>query len=112
MNSLVGIRIQGFFLNSEILISLFFSGGFDNSVILANDASKLSQLNRWPRPHLRSSDRSYWKLCYRASSHGWGSENFHRNCDNKGPTVTIVKVGSYIFGGYSDKPWKCKPIKY
>ncbi|CAH3192117.1 unnamed protein product, partial [Porites evermanni] len=80
--------------------------GLDNSVILANDASKLSQLNRWLRPHLRSSDRSYWKLCYRANSHGWGSETFHRKCDNKGPTVTIVEVGSYIFGGYSDKPWK------
>ena len=86
----------------------FLSGGLDDSVILANDAGKVSQLNSWLYSHLQSSDRSYWKLCYRATSHGWRSQTFHNNCDNKGPTVTIVRVGSYIFGGYNDKSWKCK----
>ena len=31
---------------------------------------------------------------------------FHGNCDDKGPTVTIIQVGSFIFGGYSDVTWK------
>ena len=49
-----------------------------------------------------------WRLCYRASAHGWSAQNFHTNCDNKGPTVTLVKVGEYIFGGYTDQNWAGK----
>jgi len=30
---------------------------------------------------------------------------FHRKCDGKGPTVTIIKVNNYIFGGYTDVSW-------
>ncbi|KAM7439996.1 hypothetical protein ABFA07_010748 [Porites harrisoni] len=80
--------------------------GLGNSVILSNDVGKISQLNTWLLPHLQSSVRSYWKLCYRATSHGWRSRTFHNYCDNKGPTVTIVRVGSYIFGGYNDNSWQ------
>ena len=46
-----------------------------------------------------------WRLCHRASTHGWSAQNFHTRCDNKGPTVTLVKVGEYIFGGYTDQNW-------
>ena len=45
---------------------------------------------------------STWKLCYRASKDGWSAFNFHGACGNKRTTVTIVQVGPYIFGGYSD----------
>ena len=38
-----------------------------------------------------------WRLCYRASVHGWSAQNFHTNCGNKGQTVTFVQVGEYIF---------------
>ena len=47
----------------------------------------------------------YWKLCYRATSHGWSSGTFHSNCDGKGKTVTIIKKDQYVFGGYTDIPW-------
>ena len=83
-----------------------FPGLYD-SIVLANDASMISQLNSWLSPKLRSS-YSYWKLCYRASVDGWRSRTFHNRCDNKGPTVTIVRVGSYIFGGYNDDSWQGK----
>ena len=82
-------------------------GGLDDSQILAGDTSKINQLNTWLLPRLQSSDRSYWALCWRASSYGWGSQTFHSYCDDKGPTVTIVGVGSYIFGGYTDQSWRC-----
>ena len=88
-----------------------FSGGLGDSVILANDVSKITQLNNWLLPHLQSSDRSYWKLCFRASIHGWLSRTFHSYCDNKGSTVTIVRVGIYIFGGYNDNSWQSKSVK-
>ena len=43
--------------------------------------------------------------CWRAKTDGWSVVTFHSNCDGKGPTVTIIKVGSYIFGGYTDVSW-------
>ena len=45
------------------------------------------------------------QLLYRASSNGWAASSFHSYCDNKGPTVTVVKSGNYIFGGYTEKNW-------
>ena len=46
------------------------------------------------------------KLCYRASLHGWSSQQFHQQCDGKVNTVVLVKVGNYIFGGYTDQTWQ------
>ena len=48
------------------------------------------------------------KLLYRASRNGWAASNFHSCCDNKGPTVTVVKSGNYIFGGYTEQHWDGK----
>ena len=48
------------------------------------------------------------KLLYRASRDGWAASNFHSCCDNKGPTVTVVKSGNYIFGGYTEHHWDGK----
>jgi hypothetical protein len=45
------------------------------------------------------------KLCYRASDNGWASSTFHNFCDNKGPTVVLVIVGKYVFGGYAAAAW-------
>jgi len=37
---------------------------------------------------------------------GWAASTFHSRCDNKGPTVTIIRVGGkYIFGGYTSLSW-------
>ena len=43
--------------------------------------------------------------CWHAKTDGWNSSTFHSNCDGKGPTVTIIEVNKYIFGGYIDKSW-------
>ena len=67
----------------------------------------MSQLNSWLHSHLQSVTKSYWKRCYKASQDGWSSQTFHRHCDDLGPTVTIIQAHGYIFGGYTDKPWKC-----
>lgn len=49
---------------------------------------------------------SKWKLCYRATDHGWSSSTFHSKCNSRGPSLTFVKVGEYIFGGYTDRNWR------
>ena len=48
------------------------------------------------------------KLCYRASLHGRSTAKFHEMCDGKADTVVLVKVGNYIFGGYTDQTWDRK----
>ena len=53
-----------------------------------------------------SSVRSRFVTCWHAKEDGWAVSTFHGNCDDKGPTVTIIQVGSFIFGGYSDVTWK------
>ncbi len=47
-----------------------------------------------------------WKLLYRASEHGYTAESFHEYCDNKGPTLIVIKSsGGWIFGGYTTQSW-------
>ena len=48
-----------------------------------------------------------WNLLYRASEHGYSAESFHKCCDNKGPTLIIIKsIEGWIFGGYTTRLWK------
>ena len=52
-----------------------------------------------------------WKLLYRASEHRYTASSFHECCDDKGPTLIVIKssVGwfsqSTIFGGYTTQSW-------
>ena len=84
---------KNFSLVSSLLDALF------SSLILQRKADYVSQLTKW------LDGESDWSLCYRASDHGWRSNVFHARCDHRGPTVTIVRVGSYIFGGYTNVSW-------
>ena len=48
-----------------------------------------------------------FELLFRAACDGYGSADFHRCCDNKGPTLMIVKSrGGFVFGGYADRAWQ------
>lgn len=46
-----------------------------------------------------------WINCYRTTEHGWNSSTFHSRCDFKGPTVTLIKVDKFVFGGFTDLNW-------
>ena len=78
--------------------------GLGHSSILQNNDNYLGNLSNWLEPVVQS-NFSYWKQCWRASVDGWAASTFHSGCDNKGPTVTIIKVGQYIFGGYTSASW-------
>ena len=94
-----------------LLTSVHFfypSGGLADSKIIGADTKKMSQLHSWLHSRLQSPSKSYWSLCYRASSHGWSGSTFHSRCDNRGPTVTIIRAHGYIFGGYTDNSWISK----
>jgi hypothetical protein len=38
---------------------------------------------------------------------GFGAHHFHSKCDNKSPTLTIIKAqdSSFIFGSYTKAEW-------
>ncbi|XP_062501309.1 uncharacterized protein LOC134178447 [Corticium candelabrum] len=47
-----------------------------------------------------------WRLIYKASRDGYRAADFHRCCDNKGETISVIHTtGGYLFGGYTDVPW-------
>ena len=60
----------------------------------------MTQLQKW------LGEKCKWNLCYRASRDGWSAQDFHKHCDNKGPTVVLVKANDCIFGGYTDQHWE------
>ena len=60
------------------------------------------KLNDWINPNRALQ----FQLIFRASKHGDSGDNFHKICDGKGPTVTIVKgKNGHIFGGYVTVPF-------
>ena len=72
-------------------------------MILMGHEEYKKQLFDWLRPVVSPSSFSGWRLCYRASRDGWSAFTFHGSCGRHLSTVTIIRVGQYIFGGYSDK---------
>ncbi len=47
-----------------------------------------------------------WKLIYRASEHDYTGKSFHEYCDDKGPTLVVIKSSEgWIFGGYTTQSW-------
>ena len=53
------------------------------------------------------------KLLYRGSRDGFDAAKFHQLCDNKVPTITLIKsVKGLIFGGYSSIDWASNVNNY
>jgi len=71
---------------------------FPKSKLLKSDFKK--KLHKW------TNLKKKWKLIYRGTKDGFGANDFHKNCDNQGPTITIIKSNhGNIFGGFNKNPW-------
>ena len=90
-----------------IQVSFTHTGGLSASIILGSlDPNKyLKKLISFLDPVLPIASRTDFVRCWHAKIDGWAASTFHSNCDGRGPTVTIVKVNEYIFGGYTDVSW-------
>ena len=77
---------------------------FEESMLLTNENHQ-SVLKGW-----LPSQEGKWRLLYRASRDGFAAAVFHSKCDDKGPTVTIVKSGNNIFGGFTKQSWAGKSV--
>ncbi|CAH3195779.1 unnamed protein product [Porites evermanni] len=96
----------GVFKSETVTFIEVKKGALTSSSILGSlDSKYWDKLNSYLDPVLQSPGRSRFVRCWHAKTNGWLASTFHSNCDGKGPTVTIVQVGSYIFGGYTDKSW-------
>ena len=89
-----------------VLIAVFSMA----STIIAGNADYQNHLAQFLAPAV--GNHSKWLLCHRASTHGWNVSIFHSRCDGKNHTVTIIKVGNYTFGGYTDIAWGKYKILY
>ena len=76
------------------------SPGFLGSSLIVENEAHQSALKSWLPPNATCS------LLYRASTNGSTPTDFHRCCDNKGPTLVLIKSGKYIFGGYTSQSWE------
>ena len=86
-------QIQG------IVIQLEEQSSFESSSIIKNETHQ-SAVQSWLPPNATCS------LLYRASTDGNTPADFHRCCDNKGPTLVVIESGEYIFGGYTSQSWE------
>ncbi|KAK8811526.1 hypothetical protein WA158_003260 [Blastocystis sp. Blastoise] len=78
---------------------------FVDSIILNGNSEYINILNEW------LGKEKQWKLLFRASEHKYKASEFHKYCDNKCPTVTIIKHIGHdnkinIFGGYTTQYWE------
>ncbi|KAI7829753.1 hypothetical protein BC939DRAFT_499879 [Gamsiella multidivaricata] len=49
-------------------------------------------------------------LQYRATRDGFDAANFHMACDQRGPTLTVIRADNgMIFGGYNSSSWSSHP---
>ena len=67
--------------------------------LIINDENHFSALISWLPPNATCS------LLFRASTDGKTAADFHRCCDNRGPTLLVIKCAEFIFGGYTSKSW-------
>ena len=97
------------YFNVPVLYSFLYPGLSVSVILNGLDYNQyLGKLLSFLAPVLLNSGRGRFVRCWHASTDGSAASTFHSNCDGKGPTVTIIKSGSYIFGAYTDVSWQSK----
>ena len=99
----VNLLIITIFRNNLYSFLLGLAEFIPDTVILGNKEKLIEYL-----PSFLDNRETSMKLCYRASEHDWSSATFHQKCDDRAGTVVLVKVGNWIFGGYTDQTWERK----
>ena len=92
-------------MNAELSLLLPFSEiVFNSSAILQTDAQRKFVRSMF---YGRVFNCQVTRL-YRATdpNHGFTAAKFHSLCDNKGPTLTLIKtVDGHTFGGFTTACW-------
>lgn len=75
---------------------------FHGSHLLSGANAKFQKiLNQWYGVPKQS-----WRCIFRAQTHNFSADSFHRHCDNFAPTFTIILGhNGDLCGGFTDIPW-------
>ncbi len=83
--------------NAQHFFNPLYSPFLRNTILFGNEYD--DKLREWVGDYK-------WKLLYRASEHEYSANSFHEYCDDKGPTLVIIKSSEgWIFGGYTTQSW-------
>ena len=78
---------------------LYYSRVFNNDNYLKN-------IMNWINPNKKINFYLIYNLSY-----GGAAKSFHDYCDNKGPTLIVIRASSgYYFGGYTTENWDCSGV--
>ena len=96
--------IDPVYIRYRILVELLYLGSFGESMILVNEPVEFdNKLAEW------LPGTGTWRICWRGTEHGWAVWTFHEKCNEKKPSLVIVKVVTggkkLIFGGYCTERW-------
>ena len=73
-----------------------------DSEIIKNNKNYIDSIIKW----INKNSKIKTQLLYRKSKDGDSIDTFHKLCDNKGSTLTLIKVNNKnIFGGYTPLDW-------
>ena len=79
---------------------------FKDSSIIKNEINKQNNIINWIKEKVNKNDINF-ELIFKMSENGSKSEDFHKYCDDKGPTLIIIKTTkNKIFGGFTPLSWK------
>ena len=82
------------------------NNNFINSSSIIKDYSYNNYLIKWIEEEINKKFIKF-ELIFRMSENGTNSEDFHKYCDNRGPTLTLIKTtNNKIFGGFTPLSWK------
>ena len=101
-------NIKSFGKISNIDISSKNFDIFSNSSIILNDIKSQNSIINWI---IEKTNKKVTKfdLIFKMSKDGSLSKDFHKACDNQGPTLIIIKSkNNRIFGGFTPLSWKDK----
>ena len=92
-------------INDEKKLLQEQNNDFSNSLIIKNDVKKQNYIINWIKEKTKK-DMIKFDLIFTMSKNGNKCDDFHRYCDNKGPTLTLIKTTkNQIFGGFTPLNW-------
>ena len=75
--------------------------------------TKILEIPPFIQPDIWFGGNKRFELLYDAQRDGYSSKVFHEKCDNKGATVTLIKLkNGHIFGGYAATTWESGGGRY
>jgi len=82
----------------------FCSADFVANSAIIKDAKEAETLHGWVQEATKTNVK--FELLWKGSRDGFKAATFHSKCNDKGPTVTVIKSEhNNVFGGFTSEAW-------